>query len=144
MVSASLEPAAPGASKTYEKRWIDDPCYLPPSMATRELDGKQRRYLRALGHHIKPVVQVGTDGATTGVTQALDPALTRHELVKVRVLAKGAEDLDELATNLASETSSAHAQTLGRTLLFYRPHPKKPRITLPTSAPAKKAKRGAA
>jgi RNA-binding protein len=100
-------------------------------MTRRELDGKQRRYLRALGHHIKPVVQIGSDGATSGVTQALDLALGRHELVKVRVLAKGTGDLEELASGLATSTSSAHAQTLGRTLLFYRAHPKKPRITLP-------------
>ena len=113
-------------------------------MTRRELDGKQRRYLRSLGHHIKPVVQIGSDGATSGVTQALDRALTRHELVKVRVLAKGGDDLDELAAGLATGTSSAHAQTLGRTLLFYRAHPKKPKITLPGSAPEKKSKRGTA
>jgi RNA-binding protein len=113
-------------------------------MTRRELDGKQRRYLRSLGHHIKPVVQIGADGATSGVTEALDRALTRHELVKVRVLAKGAGDLDELAAGLATGTSSAHAQTLGHTMLFYRPHPKKPKITLPDDKPAKKSKRGAA
>jgi RNA-binding protein len=113
-------------------------------MTRRELDGKQRRYLRALGHHIKPVVQIGADGATSGVTQALDLALTRHELVKVRVLSKGADDLEELAEGLATGTSSAHAQTLGRTLLFYRAHPKKPRIVLPDSTSKKKKKKGAA
>jgi RNA-binding protein len=113
-------------------------------MTRRELDGKQRRYLRALGHHIKPVVQVGGDGATSGVTQALDLALARHELVKVRVLAKSADDLAELAEGLAAGTSSAHAQTLGRTLLFYRAHPKKPRIVLPDdTAKKKKSKKGA-
>jgi RNA-binding protein len=114
-------------------------------MTRRELDGKQRRHLRALGHHIKPVVVIGAEGSTSGVTAALDRALTRHELVKVRVLAKGGDDLDELAAGLASGTSSAHAQTLGRTLLFYRAHPKKPRIVLPGSAPEKKkSKKGAA
>jgi RNA-binding protein len=110
-------------------------------MTRRELDGKQRRYLRGLGHHRKPVVQIGADGATIGVTEALDHALTQHELVKVRVLAKSADDLVELAAGLATSTSSAHAQTLGRTLLFYRAHPKKPRITLPGSPEDKKAKK---
>jgi RNA-binding protein len=110
-------------------------------MTRRELDGKQRRHLRALGHHIKPVVQIGGDGATSGVTDALDRALARHELVKVRVLAKSADDLEELALGLATGTSSAHAQTLGRTLLFYRAHPKKPRIMLPGSPEEKKARK---
>ncbi len=110
-------------------------------MTRRELDGKQRRYLRGLGHHLKPVVQIGADGATSGVTEALARALTQHELVKVRILAKSADDLVELAASLATGTSSAHAQTLGRTLLFYRPHPKKPRIVLPGSPEDKKAKK---
>lgn len=135
--------SSPALSTTMEKQ-PETRATVGPSMAQRELDSKQRRYLRALGHHIKPVVQIGADGATSGITEALDRALTRHELVKVRVLAKGGADLEELAAGLASGTASAHAQTLGRTLLFYRAYPKKPRIVLPGAAPEKKAKRGAA
>jgi RNA-binding protein len=100
-------------------------------LVSPELDGKQRRYLRGLGHHLKPLVQIGADGATEAVAQALDRALARHELVKVRVSGRGGEDLDAMALGLSRGTRSAHAQTLGKTLLFYRPHPKKPRIVLP-------------
>jgi RNA-binding protein len=105
------------------------------------LDGKQRRHLRSLGHHLRPVVQIGQGGPTPSVTQALDEALLRHELVKVRVLEAGS-DLAVLAADLSEGTSSAHAQTLGRTLLFYRPHPKAPRIVLPGTQ-GKKAGSGA-
>jgi len=99
---------------------------LPP-----ELDGRQRRHLRALGHHQKPIVQVGAQGVTAGVVQALDDALLRHELVKVRVDGDAPAPLDAIGTELATGTRAALAQTIGRTLLFYRPHPKKPRIVLP-------------
>jgi RNA-binding protein len=99
---------------------------LPP-----ELDGRQRRHLRALGHHQKPVVQVGSQGVTPGVVQALDEALLRHELVKVRVDGDAPAPVDEIGAELASGTRAALAQTIGRTLLLYRPHPKKPRIVLP-------------
>jgi RNA-binding protein YhbY len=37
----------------------------------------------------------------------------------------------EVGPELARGTGSALAQTIGRTLLLYRPHPKKPRIVLP-------------
>ena len=38
---------------------------------TLELKGFQRKYLRGLAHALKPVVQVGHDGVTAGVVQAV-------------------------------------------------------------------------
>lgn len=96
-----------------------------------ELDGRQRRHLRALGHHQKPIVQIGVQALTPGVVDAVDSALTQHELVKVRVSGDVSTPVAELGGELAEKTRSALAQTIGRTLLFYRPHPKKPRIVLP-------------
>jgi RNA-binding protein len=100
-------------------------------MPTRALDGRQRRHLRALGHHKKPVVQVGVHGLTDGVVQAVNQALTQHELVKVRVAGDAPTPPEELGPELARGTGSELAQTIGRTLLLYRPHPEKPRIVLP-------------
>jgi len=99
-------------------------------MSSPVLDGRQRRHLRALAHHQKPVVQVGHEGVTPGVVAALDQALLTHELVKVRVLGDDS-DLEQLGAELAQATRSALAQSIGKILLFYRPHPKKPRIVLP-------------
>ena len=42
------------------------------------LNGKQRRQLRALGHHLAAVVMVGSDGVTEGVIGAVDQALKDH------------------------------------------------------------------
>ena len=49
------------------------------------LTGKQRRYLRGLGHELKVVVQVGKGGIDDGVIAAVDQALTDHELIKLKV-----------------------------------------------------------
>ena len=49
------------------------------------LTGKQRRALRALGHHLEPVVLVGQNGITDGVVAAVDQALHDHELIKVKL-----------------------------------------------------------
>jgi RNA-binding protein len=102
------------------------PAALPP-----ELDGRQRRHLRALAHHQKAIVQIGDQGVTPGVIKAVDAALTQHELVKVRVAGDAPAKPLEIGPELAEKTRSALAQTIGRTLLLYRPHPKKPRIVLP-------------
>lgn len=93
------------------------------------LTGKQRRQLRALGHHLTAVVQVGASGVTDGVIAATHQALEDHELVKVKIAA----DRDERALAieaLASGTSSEVAQTLGRTVLLWRKRKKKSKIEL--------------
>ena len=94
------------------------------------LTGNQRRYLRALGHHLSPVVQVGRQGVTEGVIAALAQALNDHELVKVK-LAQAVEERPEAAAGLAAGTGAECVQILGRTLLVYLPRPEKPTIELP-------------
>lgn len=95
------------------------------------LTGKQRRHLRALGHHLDPVVQLGKGGLTEGVTAAVGEALDQHELIKIRLGTECPDDRDEVAKALATSLSAAVAQTLGRTILLYRRHPKEPKIALP-------------
>ncbi len=97
----------------------------------RALSGKQARYLRGLGHHLEPVVQIGKDGITDGVVAATREALMAHELVKVRVLTEAPVDRKEAGTELAQRAGAALAQVLGRTLLLYKRHPNKPKIVLP-------------
>jgi RNA-binding protein len=98
-----------------------------------ELTGKQRRYLRGLGHHLEAVVCVGKEGVTEGVTRAADAALAQHELVKVRLLAEAPAGRDEAAEALGAALRASVAQVLGRTILLYRRRPKEPKITLPTA-----------
>jgi RNA-binding protein len=105
-------------------------------MPAPELTGKQRRYLRALGHGLRAVAQVGREGLSDGFIAAVDRALTDHELVKVKLGLAGDEaesglDRHAAADQLAARTESAIAQVLGGTVLLYRPHPDEPRIALP-------------
>jgi RNA-binding protein len=97
----------------------------------RPLTGKQRRHLRALGHALEPVVQIGKQGLTESVIAAVDEALARHELVKVRIGTECPEGRDEVAGRIAPAVKGEVAQILGRTLLIYRRHPKAPKIQLP-------------
>lgn len=76
-------------------------------------------------------MQLGKGGIDDGVLAAVDAALTQHELIKVRVGTEAPEERHDAAAQLAAGTSSAVAQVLGRTILLYRRHPKKPKIKLP-------------
>jgi RNA-binding protein len=95
------------------------------------LDGKQRRHLRGLGHHLEPIVQIGKHGLTAPVTAAVGAALERHELVKVRIGTECPEARDDVATSLGEALGAEVAQKLGRTVLLYKRHPKEPKIRLP-------------
>lgn len=94
------------------------------------LDGKRRRKLRALGHHLAVVVQVGHDGVTAGVLAALEQALWDHELVKIKLASDDRETRKEQAEALAAGSGAEVAQVLGRTVLLYKPNPDEPRIEL--------------
>jgi len=95
------------------------------------LSGKQRRYLRSLGHELRPIVQVGRDGLDDGLIAAVDRALTDHELIKIKLGEAADLDRHDAAADLAARTRSEVAQVLGNTVLLYRPHPEEPEITLP-------------
>jgi RNA-binding protein len=96
-----------------------------------ELTGKQRRHLRALGHHLSPVLQIGHEGLTDSVVAQANAQLAAHELIKVKVSEGSPLPRHEAAEQLASATSSELAQVLGRTFLLYKPRDKDPAILLP-------------
>jgi RNA-binding protein len=95
------------------------------------LTGKQKRHLRALGHHLQPIVHVGKEGISEALVKALDRALTDHELIKVRLGENADGDRHALADGLASSVGAELAGVLGRTVLLYRRHPEEPKIVLP-------------
>jgi len=104
---------------------------MKAASAKDSLSGKARRHLRALGHHLRPVILVGKDGVTAGLVAATATALDDHELIKVKLGERSDGAPDDLAESLAVATQSALVGRVGRTALFYRRHPDRPRIVLP-------------
>ena len=93
-------------------------------------------HLRALGHALDPVVQIGKAGVSHALVLQTLTQLAAHELIKVRVATEAPLHRNEAAAALAVATDALLAQVIGRTFLLYKPHPEKPRIIL---AKAKKA-----
>lgn len=95
-----------------------------------KLTGKQNRYLRGLGHHLKPIVFIGKDEVNEAVISATEEALNAHELVKIKLQDGCLSDRKEVAAELSEATGAAIAQILGKSILLYRPS-KEQKITLP-------------
>ena len=93
------------------------------------LNGKQKRQLRALGHHLTVVVQVGADGVTEGVIAATEQALKDHELIKVKI-ADEREGREGAIEALVNGTGAEVAQTLGKTVLLFKKRKKNSKINL--------------
>lgn len=97
------------------------------------LTGKQKRYLRGLGHDLKPVIMVGKNEMNDALVAETDTALTTHELIKVKILESCTMDRHEVAESLAKACGADVAQVLGRTLLLYRKSDET-KIELPSAA----------
>jgi RNA-binding protein len=95
------------------------------------LTDNQRKYLRRLGHELKPVVLIGNAGLGPNLVAEMDGALTHHELVKVRARLGDREARNQVLAELAGSTRSEIVQRIGHVALFYRANPEKTRILLP-------------
>ena len=95
------------------------------------LNGRQVRHLRALAHHLDPVVIVGKEGVSDSVVRAAWQALHDHELIKVKLPQLEKPERHELAQQLQRALAATLVTEIGRVLVLYRRHPSSPKINLP-------------
>jgi RNA-binding protein len=98
-----------------------------------------RRALRAKAHHLQPVVAIGQHGLTAPVLQEIDLALTKHELIKVRVFSDERDQRDAMLAQVCAAMDCAAVQHLGKVLVVWRPNPElhKPAVARPVRAATK-------
>jgi RNA-binding protein len=94
------------------------------------LTPKQRRYLRSLAHHRKPVAMIGTAGLTSAVIKEIDQCLSRHELIKIKINRALRSERKEITDEVCTHTGCQWVQDIGRMAIIYRAK-KNPAITLP-------------
>lgn len=98
------------------------------------LTTKQKQYLKGLAHPLNPLVQVGKDGLSAGLVSMADQELLHQELIKVKLGSNCGLDKHLASNELAERTKSNLVQLIGKTIVLYKPNPKKPkdkRIYLP-------------
>lgn len=94
------------------------------------LNNKQKQHLKSLAHPLKPVVLLGANGLTEGVLAEIENALEHHELIKVKVPTDEREVRAAIGDAICRETGASLVQTIGKTLVLYRPA-QEPTIRLP-------------
>ena len=99
-----------------------------------KLKGYQKKYLKGLVHGRKPLVFVGQKGLSPTVTQAVDEALEKHELIKVKFIDfKEKDQKEKIVGAIEKETASELVGMVGHMAIFYRQQkdPEKRKIHVP-------------
>ncbi|MBP3038941.1 ribosome assembly RNA-binding protein YhbY [Bacillaceae bacterium Marseille-Q3522] len=95
------------------------------------LTGKQKRFLRAKAHHLRPIFQVGKGGVNRNMISTISEALEVRELIKITVLQNCEEDINAVADQLSEETKSEKVQVIGRVIVLYKESSENKQIVLP-------------
>ena len=96
------------------------------------LKGSQRKYLRGVAHSYKPLVQIGKEGLSENVLNAIDTALEAHELIKVKIAAER-DQREQSVPVIEDRVNCECVGTVGRMAILYREHPdpEKRKIAVP-------------
>ena len=84
------------------------------------LSGKEKRVLRAEGHHLHPEVWIGKEGITDGALNNINNALNTKELVKIKLQENCPLDKKAVGDILGRKAHAELVQILGNTILLYR------------------------
>lgn len=95
------------------------------------MTSKQRAYLKSLAMNIDPVINIGKSSLTPEVTEAVNEALDKRELVKIGVLKNCIDDPKEIAAAIAERTRSQVVQVIGKKIVLYKKPKKDAKIILP-------------
>ena len=95
-----------------------------------ELSPAQIKRLRAEGHRrgLKPVVTIGQNGLGDNLHDEIDRALTRHELLKLKIPALPRPAKRELGRELCARHAAVQIEAIGNVLVLYRRNPKTDRF----------------
>jgi len=85
-----------------------------------ELSSKQKRFLKAQAHDLKPIIQIGKGGLQNEQQTSIREALDRRELIKITLLQNTDEDAKEIASLLEEQLAIEVVQIIGRTLVLYK------------------------
>ena len=96
-----------------------------------ELSEPQKKFLRGLGHQLKPVIMIGDAGLTDSVMSEFRSTIEHHELIKVRVRAGDRNVRDDIIRALCAEGDASLVTRIGNVALVYRRNEEKPGIPLP-------------
>lgn len=75
-----------------------------------------------MAHGMRPIAQVGKQGATPTLIASIDQAITAHELVKIKFV-DFKEERRELTDSIATDLGAEVVSIIGNVAILFREHP---------------------
>jgi len=95
------------------------------------LSESQKKFLRGMGHQLKPVITIAGSGLSESVQKEFDSSIAHHELIKVRIRVGDRAARDDIISQLCNEDATHLVTRIGNVALIYRKNQDEPRIPLP-------------
>lgn len=92
------------------------------------MDNAYKKQLKAVGHKLKPVVTIASNGITENIDAELNRALNDHELIKVRLSIPDRIVRKGMSEEICDTHNAELVQRIGNIILIFRaaekPNPK--------------------
>ncbi|WP_019896010.1 ribosome assembly RNA-binding protein YhbY [Hydrogenovibrio halophilus] len=85
-----------------------------------KLNTAQKKFLKGIAHGLKPVVMIGANGLTPAVSEAVEEALSHHELLKVKMAEDDREIRQAMIEALTRQTGAQVLQSIGKIVVLFR------------------------
>ena len=95
------------------------------------LNERQKKHLRGLGHALKPTVMIGDSGVSESLYAEFASTIEHHELIKVSVRVGDRKARDSIISDLCNQSGAVLIQRVGNIALLYKKNPEKTQISLP-------------
>lgn len=95
------------------------------------MTGKQRSFLKKKAHHLQPIFHIGKGGISENQIQAIDEALEKRELIKIKILQNTELEAAAAADYIGAQIGAEFVQAIGRIFTLYRPAKEDSKILLP-------------
>ena len=81
-----------------------------------------KKELKAIAHHLNPIVTIGNLGLSTSVIAELNRAISDHELIKVRLNIVDRKLRVEFVNEVSQLLDAKIVQQVGKVVVLYRPN----------------------
>ena len=96
-----------------------------------KLTNNQKKFLRSMGHSLKPIVMVGQHGLSENVLAELESTMAKHELLKIKIRTDDREQKQQMIDQIIKFSQSHLVQVIGNVIVIYRAFDEEPQIVLP-------------
>ena len=79
-----------------------------------------KKYLRALSHHLRPIIHISKNGLSENIESEIEQALVRHELIKIKISSHSRIEKSELCMQICKKNGAMLVQLVGNILVLFK------------------------